>query len=244
MRRRDRGAEGLRREGDVKREVFENFAEDSTLRACGLSGCEALERHWTESFYPASTMIVSEEDEDDDVFFILSGRVRAATYTVSGKEVMLSDLRSGEGFGQLAAIDGRPRSTNIVALEDSRIARITAAHFNEVLETNRDVLRAHLLHLVELVRSLSARVVGVTALSARQRLIGELLRLARPQPGSPDVGIVDPLPTQQQLASAIFGQREAVGRDMSKLKEAGLIRRSRRTLEITSLKALRSCLDD
>ena len=228
----------------MKPQVFENFAEDSTLRACGLSGCEALERRWTESVYSASTMIVSEEDEDDDVFFILSGRVRAATYTASGREVMLSDMRSGEGFGQLAAIDGKPRSTNIVALEDSRIARMTAAQFNEVLETNRDVLRAHLTYLVELVRSLSARVVGVTALSARQRLIAELLRLAVPQPGNPDAAVVEPLPTQQQLASAIFGQREAVGRDMSKLKEAGLIRRNRRTLEITSLRALRSCLDD
>ena len=228
----------------MKREVFENFAEGSTLRACGLSGCEALERHWTESVYSASSMIVSEEDEDDDVFFILSGRVRAATYTASGREVMLSDLRSGDGFGQLAAIDGKPRSTNIVAIEDSRIARITAARFNEVLETNRAVLRAHLTYLVDLVRSLSARVVGVTALSARQRLIAELMHLAVPRPDDPDAAVVDPLPTQQQLASAIFGQREAVGRDMSKLKEAGLIRRHRRTLEITSLRALRSCLDE
>lgn len=227
----------------VKREIFEKFAEGSTLRACGLSGCEALERYWSESAYAPSAMIVSEEEDDDDVFFILSGRVRAATYTANGREVMLSDLCSGDGFGQLAAIDGKPRSTNIVAVERSRIARMTAARFNEVLETDRDVLRAHLTYLVDLVRSLSSRVVGVTAMSARQRLIAELLRLSSPGE-EPGTAIVDPLPTQQQLASVIFGQREAVGRDMSKLKDMGLIRRDRRRLIITDVEAMRDLLDE
>lgn len=218
-------------------------APGSTMRACGIDGCEAFERYWTEATYPARALIVSEEEDDDDVYFILSGRARAATYTASGREVMLSELECGDSFGIFAAIDGQPRSTNVVALEDSRIARISAAHFNEVLETHPGVARAFLRYLVDRIRALSSKMTDVTTRNAEQRLIAELLRLAKPLEDGGDVAVVDPLPTQQQLATVIFSQREAVGRDMSKLKEAGLLRRDGRALTINSVKGLQALLE-
>lgn len=222
----------------MKQAVFESFPEGSTLRACGLGGCQALERFWSEARYPARALIVSEDEDDDDVYFILTGRARAATYTDNGKEVMLSELQQGDSFGIFAAIDGQPRSTNVVAIEDSRIARMTAAHFNEVLDSNTPVMRAYLTYLVDRIRNLSSRMTDVTTLNAEQRLIAELMRLARPAPGDADVALVEPLPTQQELATRIFSQRESVGRDMSKLKDAGLIERRGRLLTIKSLRRL------
>jgi hypothetical protein len=59
----------------------DRFPEGSTLHACGPDGCAALAKYWTEATYPARALIVSEDETDDDVFFILSGRARAATYT-------------------------------------------------------------------------------------------------------------------------------------------------------------------
>ena len=104
----------------------ERFPEGSTLHACGPDGCAALAEYWTEAIYPARALIVSEDETDDDVFFILSGHARAATYTDSGKEVLMSDLPPGESFGLFAAIDGQPRSTNVIAVDDARIARMSA----------------------------------------------------------------------------------------------------------------------
>lgn len=228
---------------NVKKDIYESFSDESTLKACGLAGCEALERYWTEAVYPARSLIVSEDEDDDDVYFILSGRARAATYTASGREVMLSDLERGDSFGIFAAIDGQPRSTNVVALEKCRIARMTAAHFNEALETNRDVVRAYLRYLVDRIRALSAKMTDVTTLNAEQRLITELIRLSRPLDGNEDMAAIDPLPTQQQLATVIFSQREAVGRDMSKLTQAGLLKREGRALTIKSLRRLEARLE-
>jgi CRP-like cAMP-binding protein len=56
--------------------------------------------------------------------------------------------------------------------------------------------------------------------------------------------VIEPLPTQQELATLIFSQRESVGRDMSRLKDAGLIERKGRTLRITSLSRLKALLDE
>lgn len=218
------------------------FPEGSTLHACGADGVAELAKHWSETTYPARALIVSEDETDDDVFFILSGRARAATFTNSGKEVFLSELPPGEAFGIFAAIDGRPRSTNVLAVDDSRIARMSAANFRKVLFGHWGVNRAFVTYMVDRIRALSDRVTSVTTLSAEQRLIAELLRMAEGSRTGPDAALIDPVPTQQELATLLFSQREAIGRDMSKLKDAGLIERRGRALLIKSLSGLRARL--
>lgn len=215
------------------------FPKGSTLDACGPAGCAALAKYWTEASYPARALIVSEDETDDDVFFILEGRARAATYTDTGKEVLMSELPPGESFGLFAAIDGQPRSTNVIAVDDARIARMSAEKFNKVLYNQADVTRAFMLYLVERIRHLSSRMTDVTTRNAEQRLIAQLLRLAETGITGADTAVIESLPTQQELATLLFSQREAIGRDMSKLKEAGLIERSGRRLEIKSLARLR-----
>ncbi|MFQ5565494.1 MAG: Crp/Fnr family transcriptional regulator [Paracoccaceae bacterium] len=222
----------------MARKVDDRFPEGTALRECGPDGCAALAKYWTEATYPARALIVSEDETDDDVFFILSGRARAATYTDSGKEVFMSDMQAGESFGIFAAIDGQPRSTNVIAVEDARIARMSAANFNKVLYSHSAVTRAFILYLVDRVRHLSTRMTAVTTRNAEQRLIAELLRLAEAGMTGDDTARIEPLPTQQDFATLLFSQREAIGRDMSKLKDAGLIERKGRSLLIKSISGL------
>jgi CRP-like cAMP-binding protein len=221
----------------------DHFPEGSTLHACGPDGRAELAKYWTEATYPARALIVSEDETDDDVFFILSGHARAATYTDSGKEVLMSDMPAGDSFGIFAAIDGQPRSTNVIAVEDARIARMSADNFNKVLYSHSDVTRAFIHYLVERIRHLSTRMTAVTTLNAEQRLVAELLRLAEPGMTGEDTALIEPLPTQQDLATLLFSQREAIGRDMSKLKDAGLIERKGRSLLINSMSGLRAWID-
>lgn len=220
------------------------FPPGSMLDACGPDGVARLSEHWIEHRYPAQAPIVSAEDTDTDVFFVLNGLARAATYTQSGKEIRLSDMPPGSLFGIFAAIDNLPRSTNVIAAEPSLIARMTAAQFNEIVDTETPVMRALLNYLVDRVRDLSARMTDVTALNAEQRLIGELLRLAKPDPDNPNIAYIEKLPTQQELATLIFSQREAVARDMSRLRDAGLIERTGRILVIRSVNALKQRLGE
>ncbi len=220
------------------------FPKGSTLDLCGPAGCAALARYWSDAVYLPRSLIVGEDEPDDDVFFILSGRARAATFTGSGREVLMSDLLPGESFGILAAIDGRPRSTSVVAIEESRIARMSAVHFNEVLYSEAAVTRAFILYLVDRIRLLSTRITAVTTLNAEQRLIAELLRLAEGAETGNDTALIPSVATQQELAILLSSQRESIGRDMSKLKQAGLIERRGRSLLIRSLSRLRARLGD
>ncbi|MEO1469909.1 MAG: Crp/Fnr family transcriptional regulator [Pseudomonadota bacterium] len=241
------------------------FPRESTLDRCGLEGVAALSRHWNEAVYQANAQIVGADDSDDDVYFVLKGRARAATFTDAGREVRLSDIREGEGFGIFAAIDGRPRSTNVIAIEHSRFARISASNFNTVVDENPQVARALMMYLCERIRELSIRVTEVTTQGAEARLISLLIAEAETRgeqrapsaksalratgPGTPynldddDAIVIDPLPTQQEIANMIFSQRETVGREMSRLARLGLIRREGRRLVIPSLQRLREVRD-
>lgn len=229
--------------GSMSRYVWETMPAASTLRDCGKEGFAVLAAQWTESSYAARSPIVTAEETDDDVYFVLDGRVRAATYASSGREVQFSDLHAGEAFGLLAALDGLPRSTNVIALTDCRISRMSASAFNRTIESNTQVMRAFLRYLTDMVRSLSVKMSHVTTLSARQRLVAELLEMARTDPGGVDTAHVFPMPTQAELALLIFSQRETVARDLSRLKDEGLIDREGRTLRISSVERLRQIVE-
>ena len=219
-----------------------DFPEGSTLHACGAEGYAALAQYWTESNFPPKSVIVSESDTDDDVFFVVKGLARAATFTDNGREVLYSDLPRGDSFGIFAAIDGEPRSTNVFAKEHSRIARMSANHFREVLYSNEAVNKAFILYLVDRIRYLSGRMTEATTLSTEQRLCAQLLRMCAKT--GPDSGFIEKLATQQELATLISSQRESVGREMSKLKDQGLISREGKCLTILSLRGLETKLSD
>ncbi|NIP88836.1 MAG: Crp/Fnr family transcriptional regulator [Gammaproteobacteria bacterium] len=121
---------------------------------------------------------------------------------------------------------------------------MSAENFNKVLYSHAGVTRAFVLYLVERIRHLSSRMTAVTTRNAEQRLIAELLRLGEAGRTGSDTAVIEPLPTQQEFATLLFSQREAIGRDMSKLKDAGLIERKGRTLEIKSIERLRDRLGD
>lgn len=219
-----------------------DFPPGSTLHACGSDGCAALARRWIVSSYPLGTLIVSERDTDDDVFFVIEGAARAATFTDNGREVLYSDLPKGDAFGIFAAIDGKPRSTNVIAREASRIARMSAHQFREVLYGNRRVTEAFMRYLVDRIRDLSSRMAEATTLSTEQRLCAQLLRMCR-KTGT-NTGLIERVATQQELAILISSQRESVGREMSKLKDQGLIRREGRALHLLNLRHLEAKLSD
>jgi len=201
-----------------------------------------LAKFWTISTFAPRSVIVSGSDTDDDVFFVVDGLARAATFTDNGREVLYSDLPRGDAFGIFAAIDGQPRSTNVFAKDMSRIARMSANNFREVLYSHPDVNKAFMLYLVDRIRYLSSRMTEATTLSTEQRLCAQLLRMTRKT--GEDTGRIERLPTQQELATLISSQRESVGREMSKLKDQGLINRDGKSLHILSISGLETKLTD
>ena len=174
------------------------------------------------SFDP-KVSVITQDDESSDVFFVVSGHVRATLYSVAGKEVSFQDLGAGEMFGELAAIDDGPRSMHVVSMTDALIASMSKEAFWSALLTYPQFARHPLRRLTRVVRNHSERIFEYSTLGVKNRIHAELLRLARRNSNNDhDVAISDP-PTHAEIASRVSTHREAVTKECRHLEQLGLI---------------------
>lgn len=193
--------------------------------------------HWR--WYASDERIVSQEDSTSDVFFIVQGRVRIANFSAAGKEVSFRDMGVGQIFGELAAIDGFPRSASAVALCDTLLASMSAKMYWQMLRDYPALTADCLKRLARLVRALSGRVVEFATLPVRDRIYAELLRLAVQRSGNPDFWEICPMPTHAELASRVATHREAVTRVLHILELDGVVRRDGKRLILPDIEGLR-----
>lgn len=204
----------------------------------------AIARHCHTFRYPVDHDIVRNLDDSNDVYFVVSGRVRATIFSRTGREVAFRDLGPGEMFGDLSAIDGRPRGANVITLEESVVVKLGAAAFRDVLENHPAVAFSVLCGLTELVRHLSDRVVEFSTLGVNNRIHAELLRLANEYPARDGrVEITSP-PTHADIANRVSTRREAVTKELSRLADAGLVERQGKSLVVRDVERLRTMIEE
>jgi CRP/FNR family transcriptional regulator, cyclic AMP receptor protein len=186
--------------------------------------------------YPKGHELLSVHDSNTDVFFILSGRVQVRNYSQSGREFIYSEISAGGIFGEFSAIDGKPRSASVTAIEDSIIARMTSSEFLLLLESDFQITLRVLKLLTAKSRGLSARLLERCALSMRDRVHAELARLASEGKQNGASVTIQPAPTHYELAARVGSHREAVTKELSNLETLGYIRARRKQIVILDLK--------
>jgi len=183
-------------------------------------------------------VIVARNSPDRDVHFVVSGRVRVTSFSAGGKQVTFRDEDAGEMFGDLAAIDARPRSADVLALDSVLVASLTPEHFRELIATEPLVQERVLQRLAGLVRLLSERVIELSTLGVQNRIHAELLRIAR-QAGQPGNRVrIDPAPKHADIASQVSTYREQVTREFSALARQGLLEKDGTALVLTDVARL------
>ncbi len=146
--------------------------------------------------YEAENEIVRYHDNTNSVFFIVQGKIRVMYHGLSGQEVILCDLPTGEMFGELTAIDGHPRSATVIARTSALLASMSALDFQNLVYSNQQVAETILKRLTGQVRRLTERIYDYSTLAVRNRTQVELLRLAKNHMISPNAAVISPAPTQ------------------------------------------------
>jgi CRP-like cAMP-binding protein len=194
-----------------------------------LSGCEGRSR-WRR--FEPDEILVDFDDLSTDVYFLLSGEVRILIRTQSGKEVILGEMRGGQLFGELAAIDGVKRSANVTALTRGEVCIMSAAVFRELILAAPAVTDRLLRLLAGRVRELNARLMEQAVLDLRHRLYSELLRLSVPRPGHGSERVITPPPFHHVMAARIGCRREQITREFTSMTQEELVERTRGALVI------------
>ncbi|RQO45593.1 cyclic nucleotide-binding protein [Variovorax sp. KBW07] len=169
-------------------------------------------------------------EQQGEVFLLVSGRVRVTTYSANGRQVTFRDSEAGEHFGDIAAIDGGPRSADVVTLEPSVVASLDRPAFMALLRDEPLVAERVMQRLASLVRQLSERVIDLSTLGVQNRLHAELLRLARAAGIDGNQARLDPAPKHAALASQISTNREQVTRELNVLVRGGVLRKDGKAL--------------
>ena len=181
---------------------------------------------------PQGALIFDRTDTRKDVYFIVEGSVRVIAHAPSGQEIAFNDLPAGDHFGELSAIDGEARTATLYALEDSVLAVVPGEDFVAFLREHPEVALSLMRDFARIIRSLNDRVVGLSTQTVVQRVYGELLRMAEPDPQVPRRWIIDPLPQHRDIAIWAGTTPETVARAIGQLLKAEVVKRRHKTLYI------------
>jgi len=169
---------------------------------------------------------------------VIKGRIKLTNTSRGGKEVVLYYVGVGDIFGEIAALDGKERAADAIALEDSEVFVVSSRDLWVTLNAHPRAMRQVLQALCEKVRAVAALIEDYT-LEMRGRTASGLLRLAR-QHGraSPDGTYLQLTISQEELGKYLRMSRENVNRQLGQLKIASVIKVSGSKISITDEKRL------
>ena len=188
----------------------------------------------------AGRRILLHLDESEDVYFILSGRVRTNLIADSGRQVTYQLLGAGEMFGELSAIDGLPRSASVYAEETSRLAKLTGAQFRSLVRRHPELALRSMERIASLARWLAQKLFEVHTYNVRGRIYIELLRLHEGDDSGTLSGVAV---ADRDMASRVGTTRENVNRIYAELRKEGLIERRAGAIWLKDPARLRQLLE-
>lgn len=214
------------------------------LDGLGKSQKEALvQRSYFHSF-AEKEQIIDFQDKGRDVYFIVEGKVRVVNYSLSGREISFDDLNAGNCFGELAAIDGGPRSANVIALVPTTVAVISPRVFTEFLEEHPGAAMKVMKRLSHIVRTATERIMDLSTLGANNRVHAEILRQAMANMSSTNSAEIRPIPHHSEIASRVSTTRETVARVLSDLAHKNIVKRTRNAFIVADVRRLAAMIED
>jgi CRP/FNR family cyclic AMP-dependent transcriptional regulator len=127
---------------------------------------------------PRGSLIFSKEDPGAALIGVVSGMVKISVPSADGREAVLNIINAGEIFGEMALLDGCPRSADAMAMSDCELVFIDRRDFINLLQSQPDVGIKVIEFLCARLRRTSEQVHDVMFLNAPARLAKALLQLA------------------------------------------------------------------
>jgi CRP/FNR family transcriptional regulator, cyclic AMP receptor protein len=179
-------------------------------------------------------------DPGDALFIVMTGAIKIMLPSDAGDEAILATLRPGDVFGELALLDGAPRSATATALEPTETLILPRGQFRELLATEPAIVDALLASLASELRRLTNHVEELHFLDITGRLASRLARLAAESGKKLADGTIRlraPL-TQGDLAAMIGCTRQSVNKLLGMFTDDGLIRLERDNIVVLDLEGL------
>lgn len=169
--------------------------------------------------YGKNIVVLQQGDRTDQIYVVLSGRLKVFLSDEDGKEIIVDTLGAGEFFGEMA-LDGGARSASVMTTEPSRLSVLEREHFRKFLSENPDSAHDLIVMLFRRMRQLTRMVGSLALLDVYGRVARLLLDNASEEDGRKIVAV---RMTQGEIARRVGTTRETVSRILSDLREGNYL---------------------
>jgi CRP/FNR family transcriptional regulator, cyclic AMP receptor protein len=200
---------------------FAVFAEVDPQTRAELAHAGRVER------WPAGQLLFQRGDKDDRLIAVISGQIRLSLLTPQGKELVIKVLGPWEVLGELAVLDGLPRSADAQALEQTAAIVFTRERFLGVCARRPDLPLSLARYLSGLLRATNFQMESIALYDLQARLVRFLL-FALEQTHGPTPPRMAPLVlglSQSDLAAVLGASRPRVNNALQDLIANGAVQR-------------------
>ena len=199
---------------------------------------EALARLARERMAANGEWLFRRGDPGDYLLVVLAGELRVSVSGVDGREQILRTLGPGDVVGEIALLDGRPRSADAVAVTRVRLLVVDRRSVLNEIAHNGEFALALMRLLCNRLRATSSALEAMLFHDSGTRLAAALLQLS----GGREGARVDL--TQSQLGEIVGAARETVNKKLRSWEKEGVVTLSPGRIIVKSLAKLTALLPD
>jgi CRP/FNR family cyclic AMP-dependent transcriptional regulator len=176
--------------------------------------------------YPRNTIIISQGDETDAFYLVLSGKLLVLILNEDGRQIVLGTLQPGDYFGELSCLDGDARSATIMTREASKCLVLSKDGFHSLCREHPSLIWALIRDLVRKLRRSTRKIEELAFMDVYGRVVRYLSEI------QDNDKVIEKRLTHQDIAHAVGASREMVSRIMKELSDRGYIKQAKGRIRI------------
>lgn len=167
--------------------------------------------------------LVLDRDPAGPVFLLISGVLKVVKQSQNGHEIWLADFQAPAIVGELSAILGSRRTSDVIADSDVTVLSVPRLVFAEHAKNDSHLATALNVELARRVRDTSERLAELFSVSVMGRLHFELVRIGQQDATDDEVYRIADTINVSEIASRIHATRESTSRALSRLRQIGIV---------------------
>ncbi|MDK1384209.1 Crp/Fnr family transcriptional regulator [Sinorhizobium sp. 7-81] len=199
--------------------IFEEFDKETLTELAGI----ATYRKW-----PAGTVIFQRGDDGNYMVVVVSGRIKLSLFTPQGRELMLRQHEAGSLFGEMALLDGQPRSADATAVTAAEGYVIGKKAFLDLITHRPQIAEAVIRFLCAQLRDTTERLETIALYDLHARVARFFLATLKQIHGQelPSSANLRLTLSQTDIAAILGASRPKVNRAILSLEECGALKRA------------------